>query len=273
MLFRSQLYLGEKLKNSSELSKGRTPQHEMYIPFGTSDLFESAIRTTHNDGNPSIELKYAKHEVNKLDDNVTETIIYLKDMQYPFEVKMHFKAYFREDVIEQWTDIVHQEKEPITLFIFASSMLHLDTRSYWLTQFHGDWAKEMRMEENELTSGIKVIDSKLGTRADLHQTPFFMLALNKQADENYGEVLAGTLAWTGNFKFSFELDNNNSLRVISGINPYASEYRLIPGKVFTTPSFVFTYSKSGKELTSQNLQRWSRKYSLLDGDQIGRAHV
>ena len=94
-----QVYLGEKLKNNSELSKGRTPQHEMYIPFGTSDLFESAIRTTHNDGNPSIELKYAKIEVNKLDDNVTETIIYLKDMQYPFEVKMHFKAYFSEDVI------------------------------------------------------------------------------------------------------------------------------------------------------------------------------
>ncbi len=262
-----QLYLGEKLKSNLELTNGRNPRHEMYIPFGTSDLFESAIRTTHNDGNPSIELKYAKHEVNKLDDNVTETIIYLKDMQYPFEVKMHFKAYFREDVIEQWTDIVHQEKEPITLFIFASSMLHLDARSYWLTQFHGDWAKEMRMEESELTSGVKVIDSKLGTRANLHQTPFFMLALNKQADENSGEVLAGTLAWTGNFKFSFELDNNNSLRVISGINPYASEYRLIPGKTFTTPSFVFTYSKAGKELTSQNLQRWSRKYSLLDGDQ------
>ncbi len=53
----SQVYLGEKLKNNSELSKGRNPQHEMYIPFGTSDLFESAIRTTHNDGNPSIELE------------------------------------------------------------------------------------------------------------------------------------------------------------------------------------------------------------------------
>jgi alpha-galactosidase len=238
----------------------------MYIPFGTSDLFESAIRTTHNDGNPSIELKYVRHEAIKLDDNVTETIIYLKDSQYPFEVKMHVKAYFREDVMEQWTEIKHQEKDPLTLFIFASSMLHFDASGYWLTQFHADWAKEMRMEESQLTSGIKVIDSKLGTRADVYQTPFFMLALNKPADENSGEVVAGTLAWTGNFKFSFELDNNNSLRLISGINPYASEYKLIPGNTFITPAFVFTYSKSGKELTSQNLQRWARKYSLLDGD-------
>ena len=261
-----QVYLGEKVSNHTELIKGRSARHEMYIPFGTSDFFESAIRTTHNDGNPSIELKYVKHEVTKLDDNVTETIIEMKDMQYPFEVKMHFKAYFSDDIIEQWTEISHQEKTPITLFVFASSMLHFDADKYWLTQFHGDWAREMRMEESELTSGIKVIDSKLGTRADLHQTPFFMLALNKPADENTGEVIAGTLGWTGNFKFSFELDNNNSLRVISGINPYASEYKLLPGKTFTTPSFVFTYSKSGKELISQNLQRWARKYSLLDGD-------
>jgi alpha-galactosidase len=261
-----QVYLGEKLLNDSELPRSRNAQHEMYIPFGTSDLFESAIRTTHNDGNPSVELKYVKHEANKTDDNVTETIIWLKDSQYPFEVKMHFKAYFNEDVIEQWAEIFHQEKEPVTLFVFASSMLHFDAKSYWLTQFHAEWAKEMRMEESQLTSGIKIIDSKLGTRADVYQTPFFMLALNKQADENNGEVVAGTLGWTGNFRFTFELDNNNSLRVISGINPSASEYKLLPGNIFVTPSFIFTYSNTGKELTSQNLQRWSRKYSLLDGD-------
>ena len=262
----NQLYFGEKLKNNAEFNINRNAQHEMYIPFGGSDLFESAIRTTHNDGNPSLELKYVKHEVTKLDNNVTETVIQLKDMQYPFEVKVHFKAYFAEDVIEQWTEIVHHEKNPVTLFLFSSSMLHLDAKEYWLTQFHSDWAKEMRFEENKLTSGIKVIDSKLGTRADVYQTPFFMIGLNKQADENSGEVVAGTLSWTGNFKFTFEIDNNNSLRVISGINPYASEYKLIPGKVFKTPAFVFTYSKSGKELTSQNLQSWSRKYALLDGD-------
>ncbi len=261
-----QLYFGEKLADNSELVKSRVPQHEVYIPFGTSDFFESAIRTTHNDGNPSIELKYVKHETNKQDDNITETVIQLKDDQYPFEVKIHFKAYYQEDVIEQWTEISHQEKQPIVLSIFASAMLHFDAKAYWLTQFHSDWAKEMQMQESQLTSGIKVIDSKLGTRADLHQTPFFMLALNKPADENTGEVVAGTLAWTGNFKFSFELDNQNSLRVISGINPYASEYRLLPGKVFTTPAFVFTYSNAGKERTSQNLQKWTRKYSLLDGD-------
>lgn len=262
-----QVYLGEKLADNAELVRSKSTQHEAYIPFGISDLFESAIRATHNDGNPSLDLKYAKHEVVKKDDNVTETIIQLRDTQYPFEVNLHFKAYYQEDVMEQWAEIVHREKLPLTLYLYASSMLHFDAGNYWLTQFHADWAKEMRMEESQLTHGIKVIDSKLGTRADEYQSPFFLLSLNGRANENSGEVVAGTLAWTGNFKFSFELDTRNSLRVISGINPYASEWKLAPGKTLTTPPFVFTYSKEGKEPTSQNLQRWSRKYALLDGDQ------
>lgn len=261
-----QVYLGQKLNDNNEFLKSTNTKYEIYIPFGGSDLFEPAIRATHPDGNPSISLQYDNQQIIKTDDNVTETVLNLKDNQYPFQVNIHFKAYFKEDVIEQWTEIIHQEKKPILLFNYASSMIHFEASSYWLTQFRSDWAKEMRMQESKLTSGIKVIDSKLGTRADVYQTPFFMISLNKPAEETTGEVIAGTLAWTGNFKFTFEIDNRNSLRIISGINPFASEYKLMPSKVFITPSFVFSYSNTGKETASQNLQHWSQKYALLDGD-------
>jgi alpha-galactosidase len=176
-----QLYLGQKLNNNIELLKSDNEKHEIYIPFGGSDLFESAVRTVHNDGNPSLELLYSNCQVTKTDYNVTETVISLKDNQYPFDVNIHFKAYYSEDVIEQWVEIIHHEKKPLILFNFSSSMLHFHASAYWLTQFHSDWAQEMRMEESQLTSGIKVIDSKLGTRADLYQTPFFMIGLNNPA--------------------------------------------------------------------------------------------
>lgn len=55
-------------------------------------------------------------------------------------------------------------------------------------------------------------------------------------------MLVGTLGWTGNFRFIFEVDNKNELRIISGINPYASEYKLPANEVFRTPDFYFTYS-------------------------------
>lgn len=262
----NQLYFGKHLSNPGDLNDSALPKHGAYIPFGGSDLFESAIRTVHADGNPSLDLRLVSFSTNKISDNISETILKLADNRYPFYVNIHFRAYRTEDVIEEWTEISHKESKPLVLSLFASSMLHFDASKYWLTQFHGDWAEEMRMEESPLTSGIKIIDSKLGTRADLYQTPFFMLSLNRPSTETTGEVLAGSLAWTGNFRFLFELDNKNSLRIISGINPYASEYKLQPGAIFRTPAFVFTLSFTGKETASNHLQQWARNYSLLDGN-------
>jgi len=78
-------------------------------------------------------------------------------------------------------------------------------------------------------------------------------------------VLAGTLEWSGNFRFLFEVDEKSSLRIISGINPFASEYMLEPGKTFKTPSMIFTYSATGKGQASRNLHHWAMKYGILDG--------
>ena len=80
-------------------------------------------------------------------------------------------------------------------------------------------------------------------------------------------MLVGTLGWTGNFRFTFEVDNKNELRIISGINPYASEYYLPAGVVFRTPDFYFTYSANGKGKASRNFHDWARRYQLKDGDE------
>ena len=260
-----QAYLGVKLRNIDDLKQMRDAGHLAYPTFGTDNLFEPAIRMTHNDGNPSLELKYISHNVERPDANITITNILLKDPEYPVEVTLHIKSYLAEDVIEQWVDIVQKEAKPVTVFNYASSMLHFDAGKYWLTQFHGDWAEEMKMQESELTSGIKILDSKLGTRAHMYQTPVFFLSLNEKSDENNGELIAGTLGWSGNFQFVFEVDEKGSLRIISGINPFASEYAIQPGKAFKTPSFIFTYSNHGKGLASRNLHHWATNYGILDG--------
>ena len=145
-------------------------------------------------------------------------------------------------------------------------MLHFDAKKYWLTQFHGDWAEEMKMQENELTSGIKIIDTKLGTRAHMYQTPVFFLSLNEKSDENNGELIAGTLGWSGNFQFLFEVDEKNSLRVISGINPFASEYTLLPAKYLKLPHLFLHIRTRAKDLQAgiftdgqQNMEYWMDK--------------
>ena len=277
-----QTYIGTNLKISSAynaLSKENTKpfvindgnplvdlRHLAYPTYGTDNLFEPAIRITHNDGNPSLELTYLSHNTQKKDDDITETIIKLKDPMYPVDVTLHYKSFYNEDVIEQWTEIQHQEKNPVMLYNYASSMLYFDADHYWLTQYHGDWAKEARIEESELTSGTKVIDSNLGVRTDMYNTPTFFLSLNSKSDESSGELIAGTLAWSGNFRLAFTVDNKNSLHISSGINPFASEYSLAPGVRFATPSFIYTFSNQGKGQASRNLHTWARKYGVKDGE-------
>lgn len=277
-----QTYFGSKLSNNQEyefISKENTKKfvindgnplidlrHSAYPTFGTNNLFEPAIRMTHNDGNPSLELEYQNHTTQKIDSNITETIIKLKDPQYPVYVSLYYKTFAKENVIQSWTEIQHHEKKALTLYNYASSALHLDADRYWLTQFYSDVVEEMRMEESQLTRGSKVIDSKLGVRTNMFAAPSFFLSLNSKSAENEGEVIAGTIAWSGNFKYTFDIDNNNELRIISGINEFASEYNLKPEEVFKTPVFIYTFSNNGKGQASRNLHTWARKYELKDGE-------
>ena len=260
-----QSYLGQKLRFDSDIDQLPMGK-EAYITHGMEDYFEPAIRVLHNDGNPSLLLKYVSSNSRELQPGVTETVIKLKDDVYPVIVDLYFIAYAKENIIKTYTEISHQEKKPVTLYNYASSMLHPNGDKYFLTEFAGDWAHEVNMTEQQLSFGKKVLDTKLGSRANMFNSPFFLLALDEKAEENEGEVLFGTIGWTGNFRFTFEVDNLNNLRILSGINNYASEYSLKPKEVFRTPEFIFTFSAEGKGKASRDFHKWARKYQVKDGD-------
>jgi alpha-galactosidase len=268
-----QVYFGEKLNTGAEytqINNGRindyTGQYRSaYTPSGSRNLLEPAISLQHADGNQSLDLQYVSHKVEQPSADVSLTSIKLKDPVYNVEVTLFYKAYLKNDVIEQWSVIRHQEKGDIVLQKFASANLNLNAKTYWLRQYHGEWAKEMRPEETQLTYGIKTLDTKLGTRANLFMPSMFMVSLNKAATEDEGQVMMGALEWSGNFRTDLELDPENGLRIISGINNYASAYKLKPGVDFTTPAFVYTFSNKGKGDASRHLHNWARNYKIMDG--------
>src|SRR5690606_18505999 len=150
--------------------------------------------------------------------------------------------------------------------LYASANLYLrDKGGFWLKHYHGDWAQEMQPEEVQLTHGIKVLDSKLGTRTNLFQPAVFMVSMGGPVSEDEGEVLLGGLEWSGNFRTDLELDPLNNLRIISGINNYASAYRLEKDETFTTPVFFYTLSQQGAAKATRDLHSWARDHKLLDG--------
>lgn len=271
-----QVYFGDKLKNAADYdnltwntyaaSDGAvsTRGHEVYAGSGNEDYFEPAVAITHADGNMTTYLYYKGVETKAIDGG-TETIITLQDNKYPDTIKLHYAAYDKENVIKAWTEISHNEKNPVILWRYSSTMLYFDASKYFLTSYHSDWAKEGQPETVQLTAGKKIIDTKLGTRAAMHTEPFFELGLNEPAKENEGNVVLGTIGWTGNFRFTFEVDNVGGLRVIPAINPYASDYKLRAGETFTTPEFIFTTSSTGVGQASRNLHDWARRYQVNMG--------
>ena len=272
-----QVYLGEKLSSDASFShfdwkvypgsdgSYGVRGHEAYPGSGGEDFFEPAVAITHSDGNLTTYLYYKGHE-QKAVKGGTETIIRLADDKYADEVTLHYVAYNKENVIKTWSEIRHNEKKAITLWRYASGMFYFNADKYFLTNYHSDWAREGQPATQQLQFGKKIIDTKLGSRAAEQSEPFFELGIDAPARENEGKVMLGTIGWTGNFSCTFEVDNVGCLRVIPGINPYASDYVLKAGETFTTPEFVFTLSTNGTSQASRNLHDWARHYQLWNGE-------
>ena len=134
-----QSYLGSCLLNESEF--GNLPIYvrsgsddavstrgwEIYPCSGAEDYYEPAFGIQHNDGNMTSIFRFVSSDVKKMDDNVTETIISMKDDVYPVNVKIHYITYARENIIKTWTEISHNEKKPVSIFLYASSMLYFES--------------------------------------------------------------------------------------------------------------------------------------------------
>ena len=258
-----QSYFGQRLNGAADY-KALPLGTEAYLTHGMEDYFEPALHINRADGNPSTLLEYKKPETVSHEGS-TETVITLADPVYGDEVVLHYEAFGPENVFKSWTEITNREKTPVELEKFASSMLHFDAPKYIVTQYSGDWANEVNSLDQELHVGKKVIDTKLGARENMFVSPFFQLSLGDKATETSGDVLVGTLGWSGNFRFVFEVDNLGKLRVISGINPYFSQYPLAKGETFRTPEFIFTLSDKGTGEASRNLHDWARRHQIKDG--------
>jgi len=261
-----QTYFGPLIKNIKEMESLDLESFSSYSTFGTNHVYEAALRAIQADGNTSTELGYISSRKENIDDNIIRTTIQLKDEYYDLFVTINYKAYQQEDIVEQWVEIRNGQDKNIRLTNFASSDLSFNATDYYVSHFHGDWSNEMNMSEQKLTEGIKIIDSKLGVRAHQFTHPSFILSIDEALSETSGIAVGGTLAWPGNFQFCFEVDNYNKLRVISGANPYASEYTLEKGETFNTPSFLFTYSNEGAGKITRSFHKWARKYGIKNGN-------
>ena len=239
-----------------------------YPATGGRYVGEPALQVKYADGTHNTELYYTSHQVSR-EDGFTRTSIGLKDYVTGLEVTLVYDAYPEEDVIVAHTELLNGGKAPVELLNYASSSLYLDAEEYLLTHFHGSWAHDMQTEHEVLGHDTKVIESRRGTQATQGNNPSFLLSLNtREFNENSGEVVAGALAWSGNFRLSFDRDEAHRLNILAGISPFASAWPLGAGERFETPEMIYTYSAEGAGKASRNLHRWARRHGVYGGGAV-----
>jgi len=267
-------YFGSKVVN--ELPLLSKPMHvrgalyqidnDAYPAFGAQVFRENALKVVHADGNQTTELEVVGVKQENIDKDVIRTTISLKDSFYDFFVDIIYNAYQSANVITQEVNFLNKEKSNIELENFYSSYLPVFSNQYYLTSFNGGWGSEMHTSESCLTRGTRVIESVKGIRTTLSENPSFLLSLKTPAQPNSGEVIIGALAWSGNYKINFEVEENYQLNISAGMHPFASRYKLEMNQSFKTPQMIWSFSNTGYGQASRNMHDWARKYALHDGD-------
>ena len=261
------LYFGEALDSNDvqALPYSGTASLPAYPAYGNNCQIETALSVVHSDGNMTADL--VVDSVTRIEDNAASVVkIRLKDTYYPFIVDVCYRAYKDSEMIETWTEIRNKEKKPVILKNCASAYLPVRRGDVWISHLYGSWANEGMVACEPLEPGVKIIKNKDGVRNSHTAHAEVMISPDGKPGENTGDVIGAALCWSGNYELKFDTDDSEYHHFFAGVNPDASEYRLMPKETFVTPVLALTYSREGLSGASRNFHDWARKHRLAHGD-------
>lgn len=261
------LYYGGKISenDAAALRSASGKIYSAYPDYGMITLPETAIAMIHSDGDMTLDL--VVDGISSTHDNGADiTTVTLKDTHYPVVVKVNYKTWKDENVMETWSEITNNEKSPVTLTRFASGYLPIRSGNVWLSSLHGAWGNETRLTEEPLTRGMKVIKSHEGVRNSRFDHSEVMFSLDGKPQENTGRTIGAALCYGGNYKLRIDTDETDSHHFFAGINEEDSHYKLGKGETFVTPPLALTWSDEGLSGVSRSFHKWGRNHRLAHGD-------
>lgn len=178
-------------------------------------------------------------------------IIRLKDKAYPIFIDLYYTVFKQTNVISRRTVVRNEGNIPITIRRIMSLSMDLPDECFQMYTLDGGWIKEANLHKRPVSYGITINSSTTGASSNRHN-PAFLLA-EADANEDYGNVYAFNMIYSGNHYSIVEKNERDYVRVSMGINPHLFEWILLPNEKFETPECVMTYSSQGFNGTSHNM--------------------
>lgn len=224
--------------------------------FGNGDYRPSAIKIKNINGDSTTHFEFVSYKIFKgkekieglpalygTENDFTSLSIKVKDRYSNVTAFLNYSIATNYPVITRNVKILNTSKSKIVLQNAYSACLDFKTSNYDMLYLAGKYAKERNVTRIPITYGEHSIYSLEGKTA--HAFTPFMAITSKDATEEYGDVYAMNLAYSGNFKICVNSKDHKLLRVLAGINPDTFEYVLNNDEYFNTPEVILTYSSKG----------------------------
>ena len=259
------VYYGARLSDAEVGMTDNYARVRTYPCYGIIGLEEAAFSAIQADGNRTVELAIQSVSMTPWEGGQLLEVL-CRDTVYPMSVRICFKSFKDQDMIETWTETVNEGKKPLTLTRFDSGHLPIRVDDVWISTLYGSWANEARVNTEPLSRGWKVIKNIDGARNSQLSHGEVMISLDGRPREDSGRIIGAALCWGGNYELRFQTNETDYHHFFAGILPEHDNVSLAKGQCFVTPHLALTFSAEGLSGASRNFHSWGRKYRLQHGD-------
>lgn len=187
-------------------------------------------------------------------------VVKMKDGMHGVAVLLYYTVFEDLPVILRRAEILNESDKPFVLDRAYSFCIDLPSKKWELITLPGAHLRERFIERNKLSHGIFSIDSKRGVSSG--QMNPFMALVRKNTDESQGEAYGFNLVYSGDFIFKAQIEENDNVRILGGVNDYDFSWELKPSERFTSPETVMVYSDKGLGEMSRTFHDLYRKYLI-----------
>ena len=242
-----------------------------YPSHGIGDFRGDAIKIRDLKGHNALELKYEGYEIvnekpavnglpQTFGDNSETLKLYLKDEILNIKVTLLYTIFDDCDGVIRSSVISNLSDEAVYIEKAYSLSFDMDNNEYDLITLHGSWARERHIQRNPIALGYQGVSSIRGETS--HQHHPFLGIIEKNADEDKGDVYGVSFIYSGNFKGEVYRGQFDNLRITMGINEDDFCWKLEPSQSFETPEAVLVYSDEGLGRMSRNFHRLFRNHLI-----------
>jgi alpha-galactosidase len=187
-------------------------------------------------------------------------VVYLYDSLHKVKIVLHYTVYEDLPVILRHAEIINESDRMVKIDRAYSFALDLPDCNWQVMSLYGAHLRERFVQRTDLSYGILSVDSKRGESSG--QMNPFMALVRKNTDENQGVAIGVNLIYSGNFVFKAEVEQNDGVRLLGGINDYDFCWHLLPASKFVTPEVSLVFSDEGLGKMSRAFHDLYRDYLI-----------